>query len=121
MRHVRREHKKVLGSRGGSDEINVPASATDVLRSLLGALPPEVRYRMVDLDIQNGECSFTVRVLDSVDIGKIARALESAGFAVAPPATLQMDPSRDEPVATYESSIKATWQGNESESQKGRS
>lgn len=109
MRHVRREHTKVVGSRGGASEIEIPTSATDVLRSILSALPSNVRFRLVDLNIEGGECDLTVRVRDSSDIGIIANALEAAGFSVDPPATQRMEPSNEEKIPTYESSINAVW------------
>ncbi|TWT98403.1 type II secretion system protein GspL [Stieleria varia] len=111
MRHVRGQHTKILGSRGRSSEVDAPTAATDVVRRVIAGLEDNVRFRIVEIDVTDGECKLTVRVRESVDIGKLASGLENAGFDVLPPATQQIDPSRDEPILTYESTLTATWPG----------
>lgn len=112
-RTVRSQHRRAMGARGKGESINLPTPATGVLRQLYvgleGATKADARFRITDLSINDGECSLTVRARNSVDIGAIAKALESAGFQVQPPGSQQIDPSKDEPIATYESAIKAVW------------
>ena len=114
MRTVRNEHRQTLGSRGRGDAIKLPTPATTVLRDLYDGLDQarrkdQAKFRMLDLDIADGECLLTVRAVDSATIGKIARSLETVGFEVAPPASEQIDPSKDEPIITYQSTISAIW------------
>lgn len=114
MRSVRSEHSKVLGSRGRGDAIQLPIPATTVLRDLFRGLQHaqtsgNVRFRLMNIDIQDGECAVTVRALDAVQIGTIALSLESVGFEVQPPASEQIDPSKNEPLPTYQSTIEAQW------------
>ncbi|MEL6104628.1 MAG: hypothetical protein AAFU85_01270 [Planctomycetota bacterium] len=113
-RTVRSEHRRAMGARGKGDSIKLPTPATGVLRQLYVGLEratseADARFRITDLSINDGECSLTVRARNSVDIGAIAKTLESVGFLVQPPGSEQIEPSKDEPIATYESTIKAVW------------
>lgn len=117
MRNVRSEHRKTLGSRGRGETVRMPIPATNVLRDLYRGLDHAQRVdgakmRVIDLQINDGECSLTVRAVDSVHIGSIAKSLETVGFEVAPPASLQIEPSDEEPIATYQSTITAIWNAN---------
>jgi hypothetical protein len=114
MRTVRSEYSKTLGSRGRGDSIKLPTPATIVLGDLFGGLGHAqrvggARFRLIDVGIVDGECSITVRAKDAIQIGTIAKSLESVGFRVAPPASEQIDPSKEEPIATYQSTISAVW------------
>ncbi|QDV40316.1 hypothetical protein Enr13x_01220 [Stieleria neptunia] len=114
MRTVRGEHSKTLGSRGRGDAIRLPVPATRVLRDLYRGLEHAqrvggVRLRLMDLKIVDGVCSVTVRAVDAVQIGTIAKSLETIGFDVTPPAAEQIDPSKDEPIPTYQSTLSAVW------------
>ncbi|QEG02834.1 GspL periplasmic domain protein [Stieleria maiorica] len=114
MRTVRNEHRKTLGSRGRGDAIRLPVAATTVLRELYRGLRHAqqvgaARFRVIDVKIVDGDCSLTVRAVDAVQIGTIAQSLETVGFQVAPPASDQIDPSKDEPIPTYQSTLSAVW------------
>lgn len=114
MRTVRGEHSKTLGSRGRGDAIKLPVPATRVLKDLYRGLEHAqrvggVRLRLMDLKIVDGVCSLTVRAVDAVQIGTIAKSLETIGFDVTPPAAEQIDPSKDEPIPTYQSTLSAVW------------
>ncbi|MEO1524017.1 MAG: type II secretion system protein GspL [Planctomycetota bacterium] len=112
-RTIRSEHRRALGARGKGDAIKLPTPATNVLRRLYAGLEnvsaSGARFRVTDFSINDGECSLTIRTRNSVDIGAIAKALESIGFAVQPPGSEQIDPTKEEPIATYESTINAIW------------
>ncbi|MCA9140797.1 MAG: hypothetical protein KDB00_28690 [Planctomycetales bacterium] len=114
MRTIRSEHNKALGSRGRGDTIDLPIPATTVLRQVYRGLEhaqtvQKIRLRLTDINIVDGECSLTVRAVDAVEIGVIAKSLETVGFEVQPPASEQIQPSKDEPIATYQSTIMAVW------------
>ena len=114
MRTVRGEHSKTLGSRGRGDAIKLPVPATRVLKDLYRGLEHAqrvggARLRLMDLKIVDGVCSLTVRAVDAVQIGTIAKSLETIGFDVTPPAAEQIDPSKDEPIPTYQSTLSAVW------------
>ncbi len=114
LRSVRNEHGKTLGSRGRGDSIKLPMPATTVLGELFRGLAHarsvgDARFRLLDVDIVDGDCSLTVRAVDAIQIGTIAKSLETVGFAVSPPASEQIDPSKDEPIPTYQSTISAVW------------
>ncbi len=106
MRRVRSEHTRVMGSRGVASEVEVPQSATDVLRELLAALPADVRFRIESLSILNGRVDLDLQVRSPVDAGTLASSLSSSGFDVKPPVTTQKD------AKTFESTLEAVWSGN---------
>ena len=114
LRTVRSEHQKTLGSRGRGDSIQLPMPATTVLGDLFRGLEHArrvggARFRLLDVDIVDGDCSLTVRAVDAIQIGGIAKSLETVGFQVSPPASEQIDPSKEEPIPTYQSTISAVW------------
>ncbi len=45
LRRVRSEHARVIGSRGATSQVDIPKSAPQILRTLLAALPQDVRFR----------------------------------------------------------------------------
>ena len=113
-RTIRSEHRRAMGARGKGDSIKLPIPATNVLRRLYAGLEKattdaKARFRVLDLTVNDGECSLTVRARNSLDVGAIAKALESAGFQVQPPGSEQIEPSKEEPIVTYESTIIAQW------------
>ncbi len=113
IRSVGDEYRRVLGSRGRGDAIELPKPATAVLRDLFVGLEQAksagARFRLLELSIEDGDCSLTVRARDSVQIGAIAKSLEQSGFRVGPPAAQQIEPGRDEPIVTFQSTITAEW------------
>lgn len=114
MRTIRSEHNKALGSRGRGDTIKLPIPATTVLRQLYRGIEHAqrvggARLRLIDITVVDGECSLTVRATEAVEIGVVAKSLETVGFQVAPPASEQIEPSKDEPIPTYQSTITAVW------------
>lgn len=124
LRTVRSEHSKTLGSRGGDKSIQLPIPATTVLGDLFRGLAHAqrvggARYRLLDIDIADGNCSLTVRAEDAIQIGTIAKSLETVGLDVSPPASQQIDPSKEEPIPTYQSTIAAVWTASQANSQNG--
>ncbi|MCC9599467.1 hypothetical protein LOC67_02760 [Stieleria sp. JC731] len=113
MRTVRREHQHSLGSRGSGQSVDLPTPAAKVLRDLYRgfkvAEEKRARFRILDLNIENGDCSFTVRAASAIQIGIIANSLEQSGFEVSPPASEQIPPSKLEPIETYQSLMTARW------------
>jgi hypothetical protein len=105
VRRVRSEHTKVVGSRAASTELELPVSATEVLRELLTALPSSVRFRMTSLKINNGQVDIDLQVRTAVDAGLLASALQSHGFEVEPPVTTRQD------AKTFQSVLEAKWSG----------
>jgi hypothetical protein len=114
MRTIRREHQRTIGSRATGGEIDLPTPAVKVLAGLLDGLQGArqqgaARFRVIDLNITDGECGLTVRARNAVQLGTIAKALESAGFAVEPPAAEQIAANETEPIATFQSTLSARW------------
>ncbi len=99
------EHTKVVGSRRVSSDLPVPRPALDVLYSLLQGLPDDVRFRLTEIQIENGELRLDIELRNHSDAGKMAGALESQGFRVVPPSTTQRE---DQAV---QSRLEATWVG----------
>lgn len=106
LRRVRSEHARVMASRGRSGEVELPISATRVLRHLLIALPDDLRYRVTRIDVNNGQLDLDLQVRSPVDAGTLASHLSAAGFAVKPPVTTQSD------ARTFQSSLEARWSGS---------
>lgn len=114
VQSVRREHKKVIGSRGGDDAVEVPVPATEIISQLYRGFEnarqdQRVRFRLIDLNVTSGEVSITVRVRETAQVVALTKALEDVGFTVSPPATDQIDPSKDERVVTYQSTMVAAY------------
>lgn len=112
MEGFRREHRKVLGSRGGGEGVDIPVAATDALSQVYRGFKKarengKVRFRLQNLNIVGGVCSLTVRVRETTQLVALTKALEEVGLTVTPPASQQMDPTKDENVVTYESTIVA--------------
>lgn len=110
LRRVRSEHTRIMGSRNANKQIEVPNSATEVMRLLLLTLPTEIRLKVSSIDIRDGELDLTFQVQHFVEAGTVAEALSQGGFDVSQPATTQKD------VRTFESTIQATWRKKDSES-----
>lgn len=113
MRTVREEYQQVLGARGSGDSVPLPQPATGVLAGLFAGLEAAdrkgARFRVLNIDVKDGECSLALRSGDVVQIGVVAKSLEQSGFVVEPPASQQMEPSREEPIATFQSTVNARW------------
>jgi hypothetical protein len=105
LRRVRSEHARVIGSRGATSQVDIPTSAPEILRTLLAALPQDVRFRIESLTVLNGQVDLDLQVRVPTDAGKLAMSLESAGFDVKPPVTTQQD------AKTFDSVLEATWIG----------
>lgn len=103
VRRVRSEHAKVVASRGASSDLELPQSATEVLREFLAALPDTLRFRITSLKITNGRVDLDFQVRTAVDAGTLAIALESHGFEVEPPVTTRKDER------TFDSVLEAKW------------
>lgn len=110
LRRVRSEHARVMGSRGASTEIDLPQSAPQVLRGVLSGLQADIRFRVTNIDIRNGEVDLDLEVRSPVDAGAIASSLADAGFEVKPPVITQQD------AKTFDALLKAEWQGQNIES-----
>ncbi|MCD0458792.1 type II secretion system protein GspL [Roseiconus lacunae] len=112
MRTVRNEHARAIGSRG-IQSVNLPISAAAVLRDLFDSLERagerDARFRVLEMQINDGECSLTVRAASAIQIGILASEMENVGFQVTPPASEQIPPNQQEPIETYQSTLKAEW------------
>ncbi|MGB7325362.1 MAG: hypothetical protein WBD31_10865 [Rubripirellula sp.] len=102
LRRVRSEHAKVIGSSGAA-AIDVPTPAPMVLRRLMAAFSPDVRFQFESIAINDGKVDMDLLVRSPVDAGKIASAIAEAGFQVNPPVTTQKD------AKSFVSAIEATW------------
>ncbi|TWU58096.1 hypothetical protein [Rubripirellula reticaptiva] len=102
LRRVRSEHAKVIGSSGAA-AIDVPTPAPMVLRRLMAAFSPDVRFQFESIEINDGQVDMDLVVRSPVDAGKIASAIAAAGFQVNPPVTTQKD------AKSFVSAIEATW------------
>ena len=95
----------MIGSRGATSQVDIPKSAPEILRTLLAALPQDVRFRIESLTVLNGQVDLGLQVRVPTDAGKLAMSLESAGFDVKPPVTTQRD------AKTFDSVLEAIWIG----------
>lgn len=110
LRWVRSEHARAIGSRalasgGSNNDLDLPVSSANVLRRLLVSLPPEIRFRIIRMDINNDDVKLDLQVVRPVDAGTIATALSDIGFRVSPPVTTQID------AQTFDSDIEGTYVG----------
>ena len=107
LRRVRSEHTRVRGSRGQNPDVEVPVSATKVLRELLTGLPEDVKFKIASIDIQSGNAQVDLAVQKFPHIDTIVDALSARGFVVPDPGF-----SRDvEDTNQYTTIISATWAG----------
>ena len=55
LRRVRSEHKRMMGSRGTSQGVDVPIAAPGVLKSFLRGLPEKLRFQIQRIEINDGK------------------------------------------------------------------
>jgi DNA-binding MarR family transcriptional regulator len=106
LRRIRSEHARVMASRGSGGSIDLPLSARSMLVRLLSSLPNNLRFRVTQIDIENGQLDVELEVRSPVDAGTLASHLSSVGFRVKPPVTTQSD------AKTFVSSLEAEWVGS---------
>ena len=88
-------------------EIEIPPSATMILREILAALPMDVRYQIRDIDIVRGTVDLTLLVKKSSDASIIANAIEARGFKVPSPKISRAEDNE----SLWTAPMNATWIG----------
>jgi hypothetical protein len=81
------ELTKVKGIRGDSAELPSSPPALDVLCQMLAALPNNLRYRILEIRIDEGRLDVNGEVREHGDADKIATLLREHGFEVSAPST----------------------------------
>ncbi|NND99087.1 MAG: hypothetical protein HKN47_17355 [Pirellulaceae bacterium] len=91
LSRFRSEHRKALASRSTGGNVPTPQSALRVLDSFLSGLPADVRFRITQVAVTDGELRVDVQLRNHDSAGKLAAALERVGFSMLPPGTEQID------------------------------
>jgi type II secretion system protein L len=102
------EREKVVASRETGDDVVTPPAALELLDRLLSALPSDLRLRILEARIEQGDIVLDLELRSHGDAGVIASALERSGFVVTPPTTSQRDD------VTVSSRVRASWRAAES-------
>lgn len=84
------EVAKLAGSRGQGEEIPVAVPTLRLLKDFLVSLPKDMRYRIVDLRIEQDRLSLEMEVRSHSDADVIASALRKQGFVVDQPRSEQL-------------------------------
>jgi hypothetical protein len=87
---VNREFQQLQGTRSISSELPVRADASAVLQNLLSTLPKDLRFRLPEIQIEEGRISLGGEVRSNADADKIAAALRQGGFTVESPKTQRL-------------------------------
>ena len=111
LTRVRSEYTRVAKSRGKNLDVEIPPSATMILRELIAALPDNIRYQIEEIVIDNGTAKIPIVVNKSGDAGDIADAIKRHGFQVPDIGSNARDGNPNE----WESEIEATWIGHQSD------
>ncbi len=91
---LRSEHAKLIGISQTGKVTTAPIAAIDVLGVIVASLPPDVPTAIKELRIENGSVIIQLQVSDQADAGRIAAAIQAAGFETQPPATTLGDDNR---------------------------
>lgn len=81
---------KLAGARGGTENAVSDQSVLPLLLRLLRAMPEEMRFRLLDIKIEDQRLDLTGEVRDFGDADKIAASLRREGFQVKPPTTQRL-------------------------------
>lgn len=81
------EYKKLQGMRGGPVELPEGRSAIPLVERLLRALPPELRYRILEIRVEQGRLYVVGHVREHADADRIADALRQCQLTVDSPST----------------------------------
>ena len=84
------ERRKLTGTSGGQDNIPELKSVTPLFVDALGALPTDLRFRLLELEFEEDNAFLEGEVRRHGDVDVIATALRSSGFEVDPPGTEQL-------------------------------
>ncbi len=83
------EFKKLSGVRGNSTD-KLDASVLPTLYALLGNLPRDLRFRLIEFTIDDEAVECTGEVRDYADADLVAAQFRSAGFSVPQPSTRRL-------------------------------
>ncbi|MCA9077767.1 MAG: hypothetical protein KDA93_22260 [Planctomycetaceae bacterium] len=81
------ERLRLQGLRGESEEMDEAVPALAMLHRLLQSIPGDLRYRLLEVRIEDGQLSLIGEVRDHSDADTIASALRKAGLKVSSPQT----------------------------------
>lgn len=81
------ERLRLQGLRGDSEEIDEAVPALAMLHRLLQAIPADLRYRLLEVRIEDGQLALIGEVRDHSDADTIASALRKVGLKVSSPQT----------------------------------
>lgn len=84
------ELAKLAGVRGSASESELAGSALPLLYDLLVSLPEEMRFRLLEIRVEEDELHVTGEVRSFADADRIAGALRGRGLQVTPPTTQRL-------------------------------
>lgn len=84
------ELAKLAGVRGKSDGEDLAGSALPLLYDLLQSLPDEMRFRLLEIRIDDEDLHLTGEVRSFGDADRIAGGLRALGLSVTPPTTQRL-------------------------------
>lgn len=88
---IRKEYRRLQGTRAPSSDLPVPVSADLVLARLLEAFPDKMRYRFTEIRIERSSIYLAGEVRSNADADRVATTLRSQEFEVSPPRTQRLD------------------------------
>lgn len=87
---IDREFRQLQGTRSVNSGLPDHSDASMVLQRLLTALPADMRYRLPEVQIEEGRISLGGEVRSNTDADKIAGSLRQNGFTVESPKTQRL-------------------------------
>ncbi len=87
LARLKSEHTKLLGSRGRSENAQLPTTVLPVLRQVIENLPLEVPVSVHELRLDGTEIYLDVEVAQFQEAGALAQALQASGLSMSPPST----------------------------------
>jgi hypothetical protein len=84
---LKSELKRLSGISGGGDRIPLQANALNMLHSIVAALPPTIRLRIIDIRITHNSIFIEGQVRDHTGAQLVCQAIRHAGFEMDPPRT----------------------------------
>jgi hypothetical protein len=87
---VNREFRQLQGTHTVSSDLPTRVDASAILQNLLSTLPKDLRFRLPEIQIEEGRISLGGEVRSNADADKIAAALRQGGFMVESPKTQRL-------------------------------
>lgn len=116
MSRLRSEHARFMSSRQTNTDVELPVSAIEPTVRALSAPANDLRFKLTEFRMENGNLDLAAEVRSYSDATKLAQALEASGFDVSPEGQEQLAVGR---ISTKLRGVSRREQDGQSSAEKG--